>query len=305
MMYALKYVAREHQRIRGELDGAKSASQIALLELTESIVHDPGSPIEEDVVHTGGEQLAVYNTLHMQLGVQSDPIPPDTDLGRFPVVIVSQPLFLSSESAKKLRAYLEVGGRLLVTGPVGLYDEHGFPDGRFLRDVAGVASATRRPAPKEIRFTSGLKVRPGSKKAKMWKYSLIDDPKIEVLARFPDDSPAVLRRPVGKGQIVVTAYGLRQTRNIAEQLRQLVLPHVKPPARTDLPARIFAMEKDDKILLFVYNRDLSAVKTSLRFPQTLMVEDLRAGVRLKASEVPLLLSAGEMRIFRIPRDSSP
>ncbi|MAE65478.1 MAG: hypothetical protein CMJ18_14505, partial [Phycisphaeraceae bacterium] len=90
-MYALKHAGADFARVRGELDGARAISQVALLEAPASVIQAVGSPIEEDVTYAGAEQKAVFYALHDPLGIQSDPVGPEADLGRYPLVIASQP----------------------------------------------------------------------------------------------------------------------------------------------------------------------------------------------------------------------
>jgi hypothetical protein len=295
-MFGLKYAIAEFARIRGEVEGAKPVSQIALLEMHESIAQTPGSAIQEDVGFTGGEQRAIFEALHNPIGMQSDPISPDADLSRYRVLIVSQGLYLSRRNAERLRKYVEGGGVLLATGPIGLFDEHGFRSGTFLREVAGVDSAHRGPLGQTVRFPDGPKIAFIGADAQGWRFQTRPD--AQVLAGTDRQSPAVVTRKVGRGRAIVTGYGLSQTRDIPTQLRKLVLPHVTRPARTQRPVHLFFLKRDGKYLVYAYNREVKPVRATLDFPRETTIDDLRAGVRLRARSIPLDLAPGECRVFR-------
>jgi hypothetical protein len=304
LLYAVKFTAEEFVRLRGELDGAQPVSQVALLELPESIIQTPGSPIEQDVGYTGGEQKAVFDALHNPLDIQSDPIGPDADLSKYPVLILSQPLFLSEEYSQQLLNYVRQGGQLIAGGPLGLYNEYGFSSGKFLRETLSIDSTRRKAIPSEIRFRSGLTVKPTSDKAQVWQYTLAPNSKVEILAVFSDGSPAVVAGTIGEGRIVVTAYAFAQTLTLADQLKELILPHLHPLCTTDRPIHLFFLERDGKTIIYAVNRNVEPVEREIRFGREVTVEDLRAGVQFKASRIPLHFEGGEGRVFRIERPGS-
>ncbi len=303
-LYALTFSAAEFARIRGEVDGARAVSQVALLELPESIIQTPGSPIEQDVGYTGGEQKAVFDALHNPLDVQSDPIGPDADLNKYPVLILSQPLFVSGNYLQNLLKYVRQGGQLIVSGPLGLFNEYGFSSGKFLREEMGIESVRRMPISSEIHFRSGLKIKPASGNAQVWRYRPGSQSKIEILAAFSDGAPAIVARQIGKGRIVMTAYAFAQTLNISDQLKELVLPRLQPLCSSDRPIHLFFLERDGKTIIYAGNRNVEPVDSEIRFSHPVLVEDLRAGVRFSALRVPLHFQGGEARVFRIDGPTS-
>ena len=50
-----------------------------------------------------------------------------------------------------------------------------------------------------------------------------------------------------------------------------------------------------------YSQNIIATKTTMRFKSETVVDDLRAGVRLRGKAIPLNLSAGEVRVFAVGR----
>ena len=304
-LYALKYATAEFARIRGELDGATAISQVALFEPPATVVQSPGSTIEADVYNTEIEQKAIFNALHEPLGVQSDPVAPGADLSRYRVLVFSQPLFMADATEEWAMAFVHEGGVLVATGPIGLYDEHAFPRQSRLRQRIGLLKADRMPFAGDIRFSGGLAVAPASDKASVWRYTFAATAEAEVMARFDDGAPAVVQRRIGQGRVILTAYGLTQTKDIPGQLSLFVLPYLSPPAETTRPVHLFFLEKDGDTIIYAYNRAVAPVTATMEFAQGCTVDDLRAGVRFSTASVGLDLGAGEARVFRCSATASP
>ena len=201
--------------------------------------------------------------------------------------------------------FVREGGVLVATGPIGLYDEHAFPRQSRLRQRIGLLKADRMPFAGDIRFNSGLVVAPASDKASAWRYTLAADTGAEVLACFEGGAPAVVQSRVGEGRVIVTAYGLSQTKDIADQLGLLVLPCLSPPAETVRPVHLFFLEKDGDTIIYAYNRAVEPVSATMDLAQRCVVDDLRAGVRFSTASVRLDLSAGEARVFRCSGTGRP
>lgn len=299
-MFGLKYAAKEFARVAGELDGAKAVSQVALMEMPESIAQEAGSEIQTDVMFSARDQVAIFNTLYSSLDIQSDPIGPNNpDISKYPVLIVPQGIFMNKQHADMLEKYVRAGGRLILSGPAGVYDQYAFKSGDFLKRVCGVEVTGRGPA-KAVVFAAAGKLRAKftSPKAHRWQIKAAG---AKVIAKFADGSPAIVSRKVGKGTVVVSAYGFSQTDKTSAELKQLVKPYVNLPAVTDRPAHLYFVERDGKSLVYVINRDVKPVSTSVRFKRPYNIEDIRAGVRMRAAKVPMQLGPGEVRILRFWR----
>jgi hypothetical protein len=215
------------------------------------------------------------------------------------VVIVSQPLFLSETSRRRLRKYVEDGGHLILSGPAGLYDERGIPTPPFLEKEFGIKTLSRTAFPEEIRFVSGLKVKQLIAPSKTWRVELASKNTDTCRAMFSDGSPAVLETVIGKGTAVLTTYAFAQTAKIEDQLRELVLPRLRFPASTERPIHLYFLEKGGDTLIYAVNRATEPVERELQLDRPRMVEDLRAGVSMRTAKLPLHFEAGEGRVFRI------
>ncbi|MFA5291726.1 MAG: beta-galactosidase [Phycisphaerae bacterium] len=296
-LYALKYAGKEFSRIRGEIDGAEVISQVALLEVPESTTQSFGTAIEEDTICTQVEQNYIFDALHDPLDIQSDPIAPDSNYNGYKVVIASQPLFLSNESEAKVMDFVKKGGIFIATGPLGLYTEHGFANQRILKNIFGITEVKRVTFPSDINLKSGLSIKPVSHKSLCWKYNLSKD--LKVLAYFSDGTPAVVETEYGKGRMILTAYALSQTENIAEQLHQLVEPFVNFPVKSSPPVNLFLLRKEGVLLVFAVNKQIYPIERQMKLNGTKKIDDIRAGISIVTDSVPLRLGPGECRVFKI------
>ena len=210
-----------------------------------------------------------------------------------------------NENTQKIFNYVKNGGLFISTCPLGLFDEYANKDFQTLNKI-GITNTTRIKSPAFIKFNSGLKISVLSENTKIWNCELNNDSDIEILAKFADGSPAIIKSKIGKGELILTAYPLSFTseKDIAEQLKILIGNKVQKIAQTQTPVNLFVLKKDDKIIIYATNKEVYPVQRVINLSEEFMVEDLRAEVRFCSDKIPLSLGPGETRVFTLSNNNN-
>lgn len=177
------------------------------------------------------------------------------EIKAYPLVILSNQIVLDKESAKLLEQYVREGGRLLCDGKIGVVDEYTamneqLPGGAF---NACMGHEWIDSDYENLDFVLDQNNYEGHYGRELTR---VTDG--EVLAQFADGAPAVIRKPLGLGEVITVNtylwYGYKAAktnancfaRSLAERM-DLYEVRVSAP----LTARI--SENEDTCVLFVFN----------------------------------------------------
>ncbi|MBW3092207.1 beta-galactosidase [Bifidobacterium sp. 82T10] len=174
---------------------------------------------------------------YLDAGERADVAPLAYDWGGYRTIVLPSVLMLSDADARRIAAFVEAGGCVIVGYATGLVDDNfrvglgGYPgagDG-LLREVLGVRSeefnilgSEAAGEPDEIRLTNGMTTR-------LWQNDVTSvAPDAAVVASYAgpdaadwelDGTPAIVRHPYGKGEAVYVGCDLSRediTRLLAE-----------------------------------------------------------------------------------------
>jgi hypothetical protein len=134
-------------------------------------------------------------------------------LEEFKVIIVPATTHLLDGISKKLIQWVKKGGTLICSGPVGVYDKYGRWKNNILTENFGIYNIkfVREPPRwmSKVTFFSNIEYENTSDWNWHIEYSRLSR-NTEVIARFNDDSVAVLSRTEGKGKIILSMLSLAQ-----------------------------------------------------------------------------------------------
>jgi len=117
---------------------------------------------------------------------------------------------------EKLIPWVKEGGTLILSGPGGAYDKFGFYNGRMNREFFGIEGLGKKKGIKSIKGT-GLEIDLKEKEfycVNQWK----ENPSVEILARFDDNSPAIFAARYGKGKVYMSLAPFRENEGFKEIL---------------------------------------------------------------------------------------
>ncbi|MDO9543353.1 MAG: sugar-binding protein [Kiritimatiellia bacterium] len=136
-------------------------------------------------------------------------------LSDYKTLILNMPR-LEDGVVEKLIPWVKKGGTLILSGPGGAYDKFGFYDGRMNREFFGIEGLEKKKGIKSIKGT-GLEIDLKEKEfycVNQWK----ENPKVEILARFNDNSPAIFAARYGKGKAYMSLAPFRENEEFKEML---------------------------------------------------------------------------------------
>ncbi|OGD21519.1 MAG: hypothetical protein A2W03_12120 [Candidatus Aminicenantes bacterium RBG_16_63_16] len=237
-------------------------------------------------------------------------------LAQYRLLIVPYPVMMAGADIKKLIAYVENGGALVVEARCGWIDERGFSadviPGGGLHDVLGCRESSVLPITKKgimVVKTAGEALPlldPGDKLDTLFFEETFDllGNKGRVLAEFEDGRPAVIQSAHGKGQALIvgsfiaSAYHHFQNPNNGKFLAGLF-----EWLKLSRPVEVNAAEKDAFIetrllagdgyrVLLAFNR--SEKKTAADFAVAIPGEAYRARNLETGEEVPAVVRGGRL-----------
>lgn len=204
-------------------DGAEGALLVAELTGTDAIASDDRAPVvveagpaalavvsdrRDDSVATGGAPVVeqAFGALHMDLATRPIPQPPDRreDTAPFAAIVVDDPPGFTPEQRRALAAFAEGGGVLfLALGPRAAAAPLGANFEPFLGSPVGWgASPSPGADPKtasSLGESAGSLVDLGAKGRT--RIAEQDAQGADVLARWTDGAPLLLRKTVGRGEV--------------------------------------------------------------------------------------------------------
>jgi len=136
-------------------------------------------------------------------------------LSDYKVLILYLPR-LEDGGVEKMIPWVKEGGTLILSGPGGAYDKFGFYDGRMNREFFGIDGMEKRKGIKSIKGM-GLEIDLKEKEfyyVNQWK----ENPKVEILARFNDNRPAIFAARYGKGKAYMSLLPFRENEEFKEIL---------------------------------------------------------------------------------------
>jgi len=236
--------------------------------------------------------------------LQCDPLPDAADLSGYPVAILSSGVYLSRDASDRLVDYVHRGGVLIAAGPVGQFDEHSWPDGRMLRQVWGVRDVERLSA-RRVKLADGSEVQGPQAPNASWRFPAAR-PDAEVLATWPDGTPAALKARHGNGTAILVGWAANTA--MGTLMQHFVVPAcrkaLRPAATCDNQrVRIFIRKNDTRHFVFVFNEvHTSPDACRLSFGGPTDVTDLRLGLKLTGRrEIELDLMPGDCRVLAITK----
>lgn len=255
----------------GALAGTPSQTRIAILFDWSSwwAAESTARPSEKLQVM---EQLLAYYRPLLRHGLSVEVVHPDTNLGRFDLVLLPNLFLLGRQQAAALKHYVSNGGHMVVGPFSAVADEEAkLATGRFpgaLSDVLGVSGEEWLPLDKPVPlvFTSSST---GTQlldiHASIWSEDLeLHGPNTRTLAYFGvgrlAGKPAITANPWGAGEAWYVGADLP-----AEALEALVMSAVaaagiQVPVPLGLPDDIEAVERGDQLFLLNHGPTLSTVE---------------------------------------------
>ncbi len=219
---------------------------------------------------------ASYRALR-ELGVTVDVVAPGSDLSRYRAVVVPCLHMVSDPEAEALTAYVESGGRAVVTFYSGIVDQDdrvrlgGYPGAfRHLLGVVGEEFAPLRPG-QERRLANGGR-------ATLWTERLRCTT-AEVVEAYEDGTPAVTRNPFGQGLAWYVATELEPA-DLRTVLRQAVGDRT-----TGENAEVVRRRGDGGTYVFVVNHGAKDIEYEVTGHELVTGETVGGAVRVPAGAV--------------------
>jgi beta-galactosidase GanA len=295
------------------LEGSVPAADVALVEPVASKLHTEGSALAETAGDIFNDLEHLFNHLEA-LQVPTRQFPSTAkDWESVRLVIVPSGLYLERAVTDRLQAWVEAGGTLVATCPIGRYDEHSWPDGHLLRSLWGVTGAKRQRSGGELvlspfnspthPLTHSPKLPVSNVGEAVWSFE-VDERKATVLARYAAGGVAALRAEVGAGRAYLLGFPANWSMSAfdAVVLRPALAETITPFVVTDNPRlRLYLRQKGKARLLFVLNQMHTAPEqVTLTFRQPARITDLRLAVALPPTDhLTLHLRPGEGRVFKV------
>ena len=299
-IYGMKYVHLTYQKLRGETDGSVPYLPIAIMDPNESRIQAISSPIIQDVELLPRESNSIYSNLCRPLYLTPDLIPSGKDISGYEVVIVPYALYLKKETQVKLEEYVRNGGVLVVSGPVGIYDELSRPSGHLLKEIWKVENPQRQKLPNgQTRFNDGFKMSlPGVIYG--WVFGEPTDSSVQVKARYSDGKPAVLESAYGKGRAFLLGYPFKASGSQVELLQRVVTPFVSEIFQCQQKeVYLYPRRKGNDLILYMVNRLAARQRVSVELVKKSPIADLRLGISWTGKEIACDLLPGEGRVFKV------
>ncbi len=308
MTHAMSVYPSEANRIRGELVGATHMAQVGILEPLASVVHTTGTAVGQDVRDVQYEAEGLHRTLlaaHVQTeivgewrlleGPAAEP-EPGASVSAMPwelppVLIVPYGVFLSNATQDRLIDWVQGGGVLLATGPVGLYDELGHDSGRLLQAAfPGVTVSRGDGAATPLGESAQVRRRWGFAGA-------------EAALSYADGRAAILRGRIGAGEVIVAGFAFLDGAQTVGDLVKALVDSYAPPQVTAENERVqvYLCRRGATEVLYVINEDHAhSQQVSVGLAAPAIVSDLRLGLTLGTRDrLSLSLRPGECRVFRM------
>jgi len=119
----------------------------------------------------------------------------------------------------KLLSWVKRGGRLILSGPAGIYDKFGRYNGKLLKKVFGIERIEYAPEKAEnLGIIKGSNINvdiSGEKKFFHLITSFHKKPGVKVIAVYKDNSPAILKTKYGKGSVCFSLFPVSRTEKLA------------------------------------------------------------------------------------------
>jgi beta-galactosidase len=239
------------------------------------------------------ERIRAFYGALWEAKATADFVAPSAALDRYRLVVVPSLYVVSEAVARNLAAYVEQGGRLVVSFFSGIADEHDrVPPGPHpgaLRDLLGLTIEEFHPlaAGEEVALEGGLS-------GDVWSERVVPGG-AETVLRFLDGpdagEPAVTRHAVGRGTATYLATSLRQ-----DALQALLEPELDAAGAArerGLPAAVEAVrrERDGRSYLFLLNHGDAEARVAAAGHDLLDGSEHRGEV---------VLAPGGVRVLREP-----
>jgi beta-galactosidase len=199
--------------------------------------------------------------------------------GRYKMIYLPYPLMISESAGKALRAYVQNGGALVSEARLAWNDERGrateIIPGQGLHQVCGCREATIQQTASgktELQLAvdfAGLKA--GDKiRGHLYEESLEAlSPATRVMARFADNSPAIVASEFGKGKMLIigtflgTAFELDRDETSGRFFRGLLdwAGVVRPVQTSDPNVEVRILESGAERILFIFNHGAALTPT--------------------------------------------
>jgi len=294
--YLWKYYPSEFAEFRGEVDGAIPVPEVGIIEVPESVYQSMGTPIMEDAGSLHDETKPIFDVLYLPLHIQATPIPVEEDFLQYPVIVAPQALYLRQSLQDKIIDYVNRGGVLMATAPIGMYDEHSFKNGSVLKTIFGLEDPVRMPGATTVTFSSGLNV---SISSHIGSWNL-NNSNSRTLAHYDNGEAAVLEKDFGKGKAYLIGYSTARSSPLRDQLKLLIGTNIQPRIYCDnSEVHTFLLKKGNHLIVYAVNRMLSRNKVNIELKESADVIDLRAKVKFRTNNIYAELGAGEGRAYKI------
>ncbi len=292
------------------LDGERAVPEIGILFSQTARMHDQGwgwagSSTFSAHLHT----VSVYYKHFLQYGRSARVFAEEALLeGKMPsvkVLIVPQAEFLSAAVQKKLLDYVRNGGRLIIEGNAGRFDEFGRKSNLIFMETAVIPG-----------FVSASEAVMEKSRIGLLKKDTVFSPGGEgkVLAAYPGGAPAILTRSCGKGSVTFIGFGAGLHKYTAfapvleRVLRSLGIGERFKVSDPDVVLREWTHSTGTYLLLTSQKgkqgRDWGLEETEVRIRGKVSVEDYLFGKDVKTQykdgyTVFRTLTANGCRVFRI------
>ncbi len=291
------------------LDGRRVRPEVGILFSQTSRAHDQGwggrgsrdiSPHVQSVTNYYGQLLK----FHRSARVVAEEQLLEEDIGYLRMLIVPQASFLSEEVQRRLLDYAEKGGKLVLEGRVGQFDNFGQPSNLLFRSARVVPS-----------HASETTVRVGGSSSRVSADDAIFSPsalsdEYRILAYFGEQAAAITA-PLGKGEITILGFsaGLHRYSIFQNTLEALWQDHNLTPrfivSEDEVLLREWEYDGDTYLLLTSRDTGMEAFQLDVKIRGGHSVEDYLFGRNVGAkfedgyTTFSTMMSNGG-RTFRIP-----
>lgn len=188
----------------------------------------------------------------------------DGSINAFKVLFITSQVNISDEFAEALKKYVHQGGTVICDGRFGVVDDYGIvqyhmPGGNF-NSIMGYSFQDIDPDDLKINVQLDEKssiVMDGYYEKQLLN---VNDSKVQVLGRFDDGYPAILKTPYGCGSIIYVAtflwygYHMEKYEGVNNFIKALSLEYsLSLHSITNNELKISTLKGDDGSILFVFN----------------------------------------------------
>ncbi|MCJ8328665.1 MAG: beta-galactosidase [Lentisphaeria bacterium] len=185
-----------------------------------------------------------WNAILDSLNVPFETIPRQKvkagEINHLKLIILPQNVYLEKEVAQKLLAYVKQGGKILLVGEGGKYDEFGTEMDLFFQE-AGLVYTAMEAVPvvlaKQNFPTTALRTNHDPEDGDhVVGFSTFIEAGQKTLRTYDDDTPAVVSAPIGKGQIYFLGFALSDTEEVlkGEYSRKGLVHQLIQPLLTEM-----------------------------------------------------------------------